>query len=203
MPEGQEWPKPAELPHLCHQLQVVDVVLLGDDELVDVALPLPLRGRQHVQEVQVCTPCKTQQHPGLDSRLCAERSRPVAVTAALSDQELLPVWSPNYCSHGTVPAMLHLSVTLNIPFNTFILFIKTKAVPECELLPGGQASKSPSPCLPIPNLTLEVPNPLGCVIPTPHGWLAMKKRGKNFMWCEENAETSQRELGKSCSDPLE
>lgn len=42
--------------HLCDELQVVDVVLLGDDQLVDVALPLPLHGTQHVQQVEVSAP---------------------------------------------------------------------------------------------------------------------------------------------------
>jgi len=42
--------------YLGDELQVVDVVLLGDDELVDVALPLPLRGAQHVQQVEVGAP---------------------------------------------------------------------------------------------------------------------------------------------------
>lgn len=42
--------------HLCDELQVVDVVLLCDDELVDVTLPLPLHGTQHVQQMEVRTP---------------------------------------------------------------------------------------------------------------------------------------------------
>lgn len=42
------------------QLQVVDVVLLGDDQLVDVALPLSLHGTQHVQQVEVSAPCSTK-----------------------------------------------------------------------------------------------------------------------------------------------
>lgn len=42
--------------YLCDELQIVDVVLLGDDQLVDVPLPLPLHGAQHVQQVQVSTP---------------------------------------------------------------------------------------------------------------------------------------------------
>lgn len=44
---------------LCDQLQVVNVVLLCDDELVDVALPLPLHGAQHVQQMEVSTPWNT------------------------------------------------------------------------------------------------------------------------------------------------
>lgn len=44
---------------LCDELQVVDVVLLGDDELVDVSLPLPLHGAQHVQQVEVSAPWNT------------------------------------------------------------------------------------------------------------------------------------------------
>lgn len=42
--------------YLCDELQVVDVVLLGDDQLVDVPLPLPLHGAQHVQQMQVSAP---------------------------------------------------------------------------------------------------------------------------------------------------
>lgn len=42
--------------YLCDELQIVDVVLLGDDQLVDVSLPLPLHGAQHVQQVQVSAP---------------------------------------------------------------------------------------------------------------------------------------------------
>lgn len=42
--------------YLRDELQVVDVVLLGDDQLVDVALPLPLHGAQHVQQMQVSAP---------------------------------------------------------------------------------------------------------------------------------------------------
>ena len=45
--------------YLRDQLQVVDVVLLSEDELVSVALPLPLLGTQHVEQVQVSTPCNT------------------------------------------------------------------------------------------------------------------------------------------------
>lgn len=42
--------------HLRDELQVVDVVLLCDDELVDVALSLPLHRTQHVQQMEVSTP---------------------------------------------------------------------------------------------------------------------------------------------------
>lgn len=42
--------------HLGDELQVVDIVLLCDDELMDVALPLPLHGTQHVQQMEVSTP---------------------------------------------------------------------------------------------------------------------------------------------------
>lgn len=42
--------------YLRDELQVVDVVLLGDDQLVDVPLPLPLHGAQHVQQMQVSAP---------------------------------------------------------------------------------------------------------------------------------------------------
>lgn len=42
--------------HLCDELQVVDIVLLCDDELVDVALSLPLHGTQHVQQMEVSAP---------------------------------------------------------------------------------------------------------------------------------------------------
>lgn len=41
------------------ELQVVDVVLLGDDQLVDVSLPLPLHGTQHVEQVEVGAPWNT------------------------------------------------------------------------------------------------------------------------------------------------
>lgn len=42
--------------YLRDELQVIDVVLLGDDQLVDVSLPLPLHGAQHVQQMQVSAP---------------------------------------------------------------------------------------------------------------------------------------------------
>lgn len=42
--------------YLGDELQIVDVVLLGDDQLMDVALPLPLHRTQHVQQVEVGTP---------------------------------------------------------------------------------------------------------------------------------------------------
>lgn len=41
---------------LCDELQIVDVVLLSDDQLVDVSLPLPLHGTQHVQQMEVSAP---------------------------------------------------------------------------------------------------------------------------------------------------
>lgn len=119
---GQECPE--ALPHLCHQLQVVHVVLLGDDELVDVALPLPLGGGQHVQQVQVSTPCKTQptEAPRALLWLCAEGSLLLC--------SLLPPWHSNASS----------LCDSNIPFNTF--FIYSKAHLCVSALPW---SKSPSP----------------------------------------------------------
>lgn len=128
---------PRLCPHLCHQLQVVDIVLLGDNELVDVALPLPLGGGQHVQQVQVCTPCKTQQHPRLyfgslhrDSHLWQLQPHRMGRNCLLLWSQLLFTW------HS--PVMLRLSEALNIPFNTFFSFIQTKAISTCELFPGGQ-----------------------------------------------------------------
>jgi hypothetical protein len=42
--------------YLCDELQIVDVVLLCDNEFMCVALPLPLHGAQHVQQVEVSAP---------------------------------------------------------------------------------------------------------------------------------------------------
>lgn len=64
-----KWLKPAPntavLSYLCYQLQIIYIVLFCDNELMDVSLSFSFCRRQHIQEMQVCTPWKTQKDPEL------------------------------------------------------------------------------------------------------------------------------------------
>lgn len=87
--EKDKWLKPppkAAVPsYLCDQLQIIYIVLFCDNELMDVSLPFPFGRRQHIQKMQVCTPCKTQKDPRFYLGSFANWFRSVAVQVMLNE----------------------------------------------------------------------------------------------------------------------
>lgn len=123
-PSPTETPSPS--PHLDDQLQVVHVPLLRLDQLVNVALALPLHGLHCVQGLEIGTPCGDRAE--LDNATSVNPSRKTDISQRLC-------WVHQRCFERTSPKERH----------TFAESRREAPLraPRGEMTPSGKLQRTP------------------------------------------------------------